>query len=1116
MKILLSRYIKKSKEYFYNSIKEKLDNNEIVYIVVPEQFTLGTEIEAYEELGIESTLNLRIKSFKTIVNEILHSNGGRALNFISDSAKFVMIQSILLNIKEELRVFQKNIFDKDFIELVIKFIDEMSANKIEIENLLNIINSDISKELSTKLEDIIHILNEYNILKSRANYFVKDRNDLAIDNIKNMESYSKVSFYYYRFHDMSKQELEIMSKIDKISNYSLINIILDPILIDSHENNIEDDEVFDISKKFVKSINNTDLNNKVEYILLNDKSLLSNNELFLDNLFTYNLKAVSNRFSNKKLNNISISRSNNTSQEVENLAINIKKDIIKKGYNYKDIAILTTNSGEYFNKIKKNFSVNQIPYFIDETRNLLDNAMAKFIKSALNLLNQKISTQSIIQFLKSGFFSDKEYEINLFISFIKRRRIFGKMLFEDRYFNISAKQKYYLEEDEQIIKYVLEVRRLLIKIIGYFDDYKNLFKSGFLGDYKLFSKKIYEFISNPIFINAYKKYELEIDKGKIDENRIIWDKFIELLDDMYILTNKEEIEFERYIEILLSAIDNFKIGIIPPSQDQIIVGDIKRSRFNKVKKIYLLGMTSLYYPVPNNDTDIFLDEEKSEMIDKGIDIKSIKSSIRSNDLLSFYELLYTSENEISFSYSLINSSNEAMSPAFILEWVKAMIDNNKVNINEDNYHDYAYSVSQINKYLPKRIIELKTTNNISNDEKHFVKQLYSYLSKESKYTNVNNAIKILNRNKKREKINKEIINKIYNLDKFSVSQLEVFNQNPYDHFIRYGIKPREYDSYNISNMDTGNFMHEFLSESISELYKNNDVNLETIFNNTIKNVFADFRIEDSKNKFFMNKLKEHSNSYFNILQKQNKFSEFSNIYFEEKYGKYGKFPAIKIDVNGKLISMEGKIDRVDEFEINGNKYFRVVDYKTGNKEFNIGKVYYGIDLQLLLYLEATTKSASNGKPIGAFYQQVNNEMPMELVELIDQRKELLDDFKLDGIINNDANVFKIIDQEVDLSKANTSNIFKFYGRKNSFFEKNNVIDETLFEKIFEHNKKIIKNTIIKISEGDISLKPYKLGDFNSYSYSKYRTISKDFDLEYIYLDKLNWEYVRERLEEDNE
>ncbi|MFM1543847.1 hypothetical protein ABGF24_05295, partial [Helcococcus ovis] len=389
MKVLLSRYINDSKKYLYNLIEQKLIEGKTIYIVVPEQFTLGTELEAYQTLNIDSTLNLRIKSFKTIINEILHLNGGRTLNFLSDSAKFLIIQSILLEVKDELRIFQKNIYNKDFIELLLGFMEQIISNKINIYDLKNILESDqIQNELKQKLEDIFLIFEKFQKYKLYSNYHSIDRTDVAINSIENIEKYKNISFFFYKFNDMSKQEIEIVSKIDKISEFTLINITIDDRLLNNRKENVEDYEVFDISMKFLNSLNKKEFNNKIEYIKPDEKKFYTKNELFLDKLFSYNLYSV-NQITNK-LDNIYLTRTNNTNQEIESLALNIKKDIINEKYKYSDIAIIVTNRGEYFEKIKKVFQINEIPYFIDESINLLRNPMIKYIKSMINMLNTNL------------------------------------------------------------------------------------------------------------------------------------------------------------------------------------------------------------------------------------------------------------------------------------------------------------------------------------------------------------------------------------------------------------------------------------------------------------------------------------------------------------------------------------------------------------------------------------------------------------------------------------------------------------------------------------------------------------------------------------------------------
>ncbi|MFM1565212.1 PD-(D/E)XK nuclease family protein [Helcococcus ovis] len=1111
MKVLLSRYINDSKKYLYNLIEQKLIEGKTIYIVVPEQFTLGTELEAYQTLNIDSTLNLRIKSFKTIINEILHLNGGRTLNFLSDSAKFLIIQSILLEVKDELRIFQKNIYNKDFIELLLGFMEQIISNKINIYDLKNILESDqIQNELKQKLEDIFLIFEKFQKYKLYSNYHSIDRTDVAINSIENIEKYKNISFFFYKFNDMSKQEIEIVSKIDKISEFTLINITIDDRLLNNRKENVEDYEVFDISMKFLNSLNKKEFNNKIEYIKPDEKKFYTKNELFLDKLFSYNLYSV-NQITNK-LDNIYLTRTNNTNQEIESLALNIKKDIINEKYKYSDIAIIVTNRGEYFEKIKKVFQINEIPYFIDESINLLRNPMIKYIKSMINMLNTNLSTASISQFLKASFLQDLDNEINIFISFISRRKIFGKMIFEDKYFNVSENSKFYVEEDLENLNKILMIRKVLLNIIGEIYENSIIYRIRKKNDFKYFTNEIYKIFFNETLINSYNKYEQNLNEDEKDENKLIWDNFVLLLDDIYKLISEKEIEFEKFSDILTSAIDNFKIGIIPPSQDQIIIGDIKRSRFNSVKKIYIVGMSNLYYPILNNDIDIFLDDEKQILINSGIDLNNTSENINSNDLLSFYELLYTSSEKLHFSYSLVNSSNESMNKASILDWVIAMMCPENYNKDELKYNDVIYSKTLINKYLPLKLLDIKNKVYISNYETIFIKKLLEKISKYEGYQNVKNAIQLLRKDKTRKNISREVAGKIYNLNKFSISQLESFNANPYEHFIKYGIKPREFNTYDISKLDTGNFMHEYMKYSIENLYHKKGIENDVIFNKALDITFDGYKKEDYKNKYFINQLMRHSKSYLDIISEQIDFSSISKIFLEERYGNNAVFPAIKIKLDdGKIVNIEGKIDRVDEYDYNGFKYFRVIDYKTGNKTFDIAKIYHGIDLQLMLYLEATVNSDKNGKAIGAFYQKLNNEISYEIMKNSEDESKMFKDFKLEGIINNNQNLFKILDCETDVTRVNNSKIFKFDGRAYALEKKDNAVNDEFFKNMFDHNKRNIKQTVEKIKNGDISLRPYKMNNFSPYDYSKLKTISKDEDLRYEYLDNIDWKFVKEKL-----
>lgn len=1148
MKLLLSRHLEQNKEVFYSSIKEKLNNNEMVYIIVPEQFTLGTEIEAYDKLNIESTFNLRIKSFKTIINEVLHNNGGRGYKFISDSTKFIILQSILLDKRNELDVFNKNIYDKEFIELLLKFIEEMETNDYGVDEIERLIEyGNLSKELKNKLIDIQVILKSYVELLLNSNFSIESMEDIAIENIKNMDKYRDINFYVYRFHDMSRKELKLLSEINKIAKETVVNITIDDRLVMPSSDGkfydylVYDSEVFTISEKFIKSLRQDEFKNDIEFIANNkNDDNCDEIEIFLDNVFSFDLDEVIRKFdkSSEKLSNISLRRTKNTEDEVENAVVEINK-FVRDGNRFNDIAILVTNSAEYYPIIKRLFQLNDIPFFLDENRSLLDNAMIKSIKASISLINSKLSTLSIIQFLKYSFLPIEDEKIEDFQSFIERRRIFGNMIFDDKYFQMQKRKeedyRRYEEEDFVRLESVKEVLTIFRNIINGVPNLREIITKKTNLDMKEYVQTLYTLLTSEYLTKGYEIYKEKLNfenrEELIEENKIIWERFIDTLDELYNVEFNEEFDLDILSDILYASIDNFKVGIIPPSKDQIIIGDPLRSRFNKVKKLFVLGMSNLYYPISTNNIDLLSDEEKNELVNLDndvfnipIDLTTIKENINSNNLLSFYELLYTSCKSIDFSYSLINSSNEGMEESSIISWIKAMIYNQNIKENDIDSKDYIYSKTILQKYLPKKLRQMNQ-DILDDDEINDIKSLIYEIRKhkDDGLNNIVNALELTNKDYTRKKLDRNIVEMIFNTNKFSVSQLEAFNSNPYEHFIKYGLKPREHNTYDISSLDVGNILHYYMKEYIENRYtKLNNKASNEIFDEIILNNVEDYKIEDHKNKFYLNQMKNNANQYSKIIDKKLSLTNVEKFMLEKEYRKKRTsdedvIDAIEVDIDGKKVLLEGKIDRIDEFIYNGKKYYRIIDYKTGGKNFNIAKIYAGIDMQLLLYLNAVLNQNKDSKALGVFYQRLRGNLDiigMKQIDL-DNNSKILDEYKLFGIINDDINLYEYIDSSaLDEKYKVNSNQYQFNGRSPFFVKKDNAVSEKFFENLIKKNEENVKESIDRLLDGVIDLQAYKIGNEKSDRFTNYGTIHKDEGkLSYRNLEKYTWDDIKEKFGE---
>ncbi len=1129
LNIIASRNPNKNTDYMYSKIKENIENKKESYLVVPEQFTLGSELDLFNKLPYEGFSLVSVKSFRSLVADILQTRGGLEKNFISEPAQNILMKMVLDDLKLDLDLYGKNIKDPGFVDLLIQLIKEFKNEDIHPLDLVNLMESpSMSREMTRKLKDINKIYSSYERILSDSLFDGEDRFVLALEKVDQMEAYKDIVFFFDQFHNMSLLEIKLIDSLVKMGAQVYLTVTIDKRLVDSPyqvgEMLVKDAEVFEISKRF---LNHLDKYLDLSYIFLEDESF-DNPSLnyLLSQVFSYEKPQA------RSLDNIYLKRYNNTLEEVENLSIAIKKDLIDKGYRYKDIAVIVTSTEEYYKLIKRDFEINNIPFFIDESRNIGENPIVKLVNASLYLFSSNLSTNGLIAYLKYSFNNFSYDQINIFENYIKDRKIRSKMLFDDKYFSLDEKmvKKKYLEEDMKNLKEVEEVRKYLIEAIVNFNDGENFLDFSQEDDLvKNHVYKFYRFISDPIILERIVAYEDRLvgdEKEQLEEeNRQIWQGLMDILDDIVNLSGERTMSFMDFSLLVKEGLENINISIIPPSQDQIIVGDISRSRVMNVKKIYFLGMTNIYYPRINKTTDLFLEDEKEVLIDHGISLRTTKDNMSHDESLSLYNLMSRPSKELEFSFSLIDSDNQAMSEAFLLTYIKVCLDPKNIIYRNDTYFNNIYSRSRLSYYLAQKVYDIRSKTNISREEKVFVLSLYKYLEEREDYQALVRAIEEGQAYRREDKLSKEVAMGLYeNLSSVSISQIETFQKCPYKHFIDYGLNPRRENNFYVNNLDIGNIIHKSVSGFTKSHLKKKD--LEILEMDEIKKLtqkdFEEsldlnvdyYKREDAKNEFFLDLTKESLDISCYEITKQLALSQPDVIRDEERFGRNLVYDAITFKLDDDLeVNIEGIIDRIDEFNIDNKKYLRVIDYKTGNKYFDINKVYNGLDIQLIIYLGALV-DGHDYLPIGAFYIPLNGDFSVDYdIDDDDLAQAISDEFKLRGIMIDQREILARIDRSFNLIKEKPeSDIVEFKGRRSKLDGKDNVVTMTFMMGLIGHVKDLVEEALRKIQKGNIAARPYRLDKELACTYCEYRGICKFEDKDFRYMGKFDWTYIKEEIE----
>ena len=800
----------------------------------------------------------------------------------------------------------------------------------------------------------------------------------------------------------------------------------------------------------------------------------------------------------EKPENIKIYESISTKSEVENMAVLISKMIKNnKNLRYKDMAIYLTNTEEYENELIKTFARFEIPIFLDKRRKMADNHIIKTIFALIRLRVNSYRAEDLFYILNSKLLSIDEEDSKALINFLTYRKIKGLMFENDKFFalDIDFYEKNLAKDpkkDEKLGKKRLEyerVNRVRDKIFSLIED---LNKEEM--DVKASATAIYKMAAHPDFragINSFQ--DKLLTNGSLDdykENEQIWDEFMGILDQMVLLMGDRKMSLKRVYSLIESVARDVQIGLIPPSKDHLTVTDFARDRVSNKKINILLGMDDAYFPSQEVKDYIISPDEIEELNEKDIDLKLYSQDRENIELLNLYKIISDSEKLI-ISYALSDKEGKELGETLVLRnFYRIFPDLEKKIILDLGRGDVIYNKESLKKYTLKVLNKVSNNENLDESDVKLATAFMAYLKEnENDFEN----LKIYEKIKKglfysndKNPLPIEIRERLYNKNAFSVSEIETYSACPYKHFIAYGLRPDVEKEFDVDALDIGNIVHKSF-EDLSRLIK--EENLEEITGEKLNELLsANFeegidlnldkaRKENPKNKYILKNIHQAAKRNAKEIVNQLERGVFSLSNFEEDFDKNGLFKPVYVDDENYL---RGRIDRIDR----AGNLLRVIDYKTGNKAFNLLSILNGKDLQLIVYMIAIDDDPKDFEPIGAFYISLSDEIESIKDSISDDKKieSLVDKkFALDGLlIDKDGSALMLMDRD---SNGKTSAIVR---RRTNY-----KIDEDDFKNLSKFVKSYIKDLIKDIKDGKIDLSPLRENkSYSACTFCDYKGICK--------------------------
>jgi len=499
-------------------------------------------------------------------------------------------------------------------------------------------------------------------------------------------------------------------------------------------------------------------------------------------------------------------------------------------------------------------------------------------------------------------------------------------------------------------------------------------------------------------------------------------------------------------------------------------------------------------------------------MDRGVEIDiDSKTKTFEEQFLVYKALTSTSENLI-LTYPVADSEGRSLRPSIIISRVKKIfpkleVESYLLENKRENEEEMMDDITVKSPTFNKMVNKIKSFDNGEEIENLWL-DVYRYFANDNKYREITRKIiSGLTYTNMVHKVSQEKINKLYETHNLSVSKLEKYSACPFAYFIQYGLKAQERKEYSFAAPDLGTFIHNIMYEFSKSLEKDglhwNQIN-EAYIDKKVNSI-VDFMVlqipgfilnSSPRYKYLSYRLKKLLMAAINIIAKQIKSGEFEPIDYEVNFGQTGKYPPIRIILeDGTQINLIGQIDRIDEFDEGDDRYIRIIDYKSSDKNVNLTEVYYGLQLQLLVYLDAIIESAmkkgTSIHPAAILYCKIDNPIAKfsenKDEEQIDE--EILKQSKMKGLLAKDAHIIKKMDKALYEEDVKNSLIVPAGLNKDGSLSKStNSVTYQEFEILRKYVKHEIKDLCEGMLGGDISISPNKHKDRTSCDFCIYNSI----------------------------
>ncbi|MBQ8728352.1 MAG: PD-(D/E)XK nuclease family protein [Oscillospiraceae bacterium] len=1036
-----------------SKIKEACENGRKCIVIIPDQFSFEYDKKLYNALGAKMYNNLTVLSFGRLSSDIFMKFGGRKGSYASECVKLALTYIAVNNVRRNngFMYFEKRSRSGSFAKAVMNEIKELCYAGITADDLLSASESCNGRGKS-KAVDVANIFFEYERLLNERN--LKD----SISDVEYASEIAKDNGYFKdtdvfidEFQTFPSDQMKMIEVI--VENADNLTVCL------TTDNPLSKLPLFSAVNRsysrILKAIEDSGCKVKTTMMKIPHRFVSKDIALLSENIFR------NNRGGNFSSDNIKLVFAGDIYRECEYVSAEIK-NLVMGGMKYSDIAVLTRNTDSYCSIIESTFERYDIPVFMDIKKPLMHKSVMLMILSALEYASsKKVSTETVLKYIKTGLTGVSAEDAGVLDNFVYRFGVDGDLWLKE-----------FIKENTEERETAEKMRAKVIPLLEKFkDELKNA--TG-----KEICKAIFSLMTESGAYD-YLSAERSLDTESLEiirEQKQVWNMVCDILDELCVVLGDEKIPAKEFKELFLCIASGEKIANPPQTLDAVVFSGTERARLSSHKTVFVIGASDGNFPADVSDNGLFGKKDIKALSDAGIEL-DINSKYRVSEEIFFaYKALTSPSEKLYITHSYLDTAGTSLYPSNVMKNTADMVTGD-ISVSADNLGAIFFSRNKKSAYY-NFVCEFEKDNTDS-------ATLRKYLKSDSEYSGRVDFLENTVSDKKKS-LSKDIAEQLFGKKLYiSPSRFEDYQNCPFIYFCKKGLSLYPIEKIEFSAQSVGSAVHYCLYSILGNTDRNGFLSMtEKDFDDKVDIHFKEYLDEKmggdyGKDAEFMlsaDNIKRTIKEILCHLKEEFSQASFYPFAFEASISddKGGFSPRTITSPDGVEVCFIGDVDRADSVEIDGEKFIRVVDYKTGDKEFAFRDVYYGKNMQMLIYLYSIAESVSDSIPAGVLYMPSHTaEAELDRNATAERRKELLEkNYKMKGVVLDNEDVIRAMEEDVGGKYIPVSVTQKGSYSKNS---KIMTADE------FLNMKKHIDETVGKMADNLISgkIEASPLGTKNS-------------------------------------